>query len=57
VALRLDEIVARLGGEIVGAGDTVISRIATLENAGPANWPSSPIRSIAINWRPPAPRP
>lgn len=32
--LRLDEIVARLGGEIVGAGGTVISRIATLERAG-----------------------
>lgn len=32
--LRLDEIVARFGGEIVGAGDTVISRIATLERAG-----------------------
>jgi UDP-3-O-[3-hydroxymyristoyl] glucosamine N-acyltransferase len=35
VALRLDEIVARLGGEIVGAGDTVISRIAPLDAAGP----------------------
>ncbi len=33
--LRLDQIVARLGGEIVGAGDTLISRIGTLENAGP----------------------
>ena len=32
--LRLDEIVARLGGEIVGAGDTVISRIAPLDQAG-----------------------
>lgn len=37
MALRLDEIVARLGGEIVGAGDTVISRIGTLENAGPGD--------------------
>jgi UDP-3-O-[3-hydroxymyristoyl] glucosamine N-acyltransferase len=37
VALRLDEIVARLGGEIVGAGDTAISRIATLEHAGPGD--------------------
>ncbi len=35
--LRLDEIVARLGGEIVGAGDTAISRIATLELAGPGD--------------------
>jgi len=35
--LRLDQIVARLGGEIVGAGDTAISRIATLENAGPGD--------------------
>jgi len=35
VALRLDQIVARLGGELVGAGDTVISRVDTLENAGP----------------------
>jgi len=34
VELRLDEIVARLGGEIVGAGDTVISRIAPLAAAG-----------------------
>jgi UDP-3-O-[3-hydroxymyristoyl] glucosamine N-acyltransferase len=33
VALRLDEIVARFGGELVGAGDTVVSRIATLEGA------------------------
>ena len=35
VAVRLDEIVARFGGEIVGAGDTAISRISTLESAGP----------------------
>jgi len=35
VALRLDQIVARFGGEIVGAGDTAIERIGTLENAGP----------------------
>jgi UDP-3-O-[3-hydroxymyristoyl] glucosamine N-acyltransferase len=34
VELRLDEIVARLGGEIVGAGGTVICRIAALEAAG-----------------------
>ena len=37
VVLRLDQIVARFGGEIVGAGDTVILRIATLENAGPGD--------------------
>jgi UDP-3-O-[3-hydroxymyristoyl] glucosamine N-acyltransferase len=35
--LRLDQIVGRLGGEIVGAGDTVISRVATLERAGPGD--------------------
>lgn len=35
--LRLDEIVARFGGEIVGAGNTVVLRIATLENAGPGD--------------------
>jgi len=35
VVLRLDQIVARFGGEIVGAGDTAIERIGTLENAGP----------------------
>ena len=35
MALRLDEIVARFGGEMVGAGDTVICRVGTLENAGP----------------------
>jgi UDP-3-O-[3-hydroxymyristoyl] glucosamine N-acyltransferase len=34
VELRLEEIVARLGGEIVGAGDTAISRIAPLAAAG-----------------------
>ena len=37
MALRLDEIVARFGGEIVGAGDTAISRICPLENAGPGD--------------------
>lgn len=35
MALRLDEIVARLGGETVGAGDTVIRAIAPLDAAGP----------------------
>jgi UDP-3-O-[3-hydroxymyristoyl] glucosamine N-acyltransferase len=35
VALRLDEIVARFGGQIVGSGATLISRIGTLESAGP----------------------
>lgn len=35
MALRLDEIVARLGGRIVGAGDTAIRRIAPLDQAGP----------------------
>ncbi|MFA4968647.1 MAG: UDP-3-O-(3-hydroxymyristoyl)glucosamine N-acyltransferase [Sulfuritalea sp.] len=35
MVLRLDQIVARFGGEIVGAGDTAIERIGTLENAGP----------------------
>jgi hypothetical protein len=57
VAVRLDEIVARFGGEIVGAGDTAISRIARWRAPVPANWPFSPIRSIDINWRPPAPPP
>ena len=37
MALRLDEIVARFGGILVGAGDTPISRIAALENAGPGD--------------------
>lgn len=37
MVLRLDEIVARFGGEIVGAGDTAITRIGTLENAGPGD--------------------
>lgn len=37
MVLRLDEIVARFGGEIVGAGDTAVLRIATLENAGPGD--------------------
>lgn len=35
MVLRLEQIVARFGGELVGAGDTVISCIATLEHAGP----------------------
>ena len=35
MSLRLDEIVARLGGEIVGAGDTAIKSIAPLDSAGP----------------------
>ena len=35
--LRLDQIVARLGGELVGAGDTLVSRIATLAQAGPGD--------------------
>jgi UDP-3-O-[3-hydroxymyristoyl] glucosamine N-acyltransferase len=44
--LRLGEIVARLGGEIVGAGDTAnsfdlsnisIERVAPLETAGPGD--------------------
>lgn len=37
MVLRLDQIVARFGGEIVGAGDTAISRIGTLEHAGPGD--------------------
>ena len=35
--LRLDQIVARFGGEIVGAGDTAIAGIGTLEHAGPGD--------------------
>ena len=34
---RLGEIVARLGGELVGDRDIEIRRIATLENAGPGD--------------------
>ena len=34
-SLRLDEIVARLGGELIGDGSRAVSRIATLEAAGP----------------------
>jgi UDP-3-O-[3-hydroxymyristoyl] glucosamine N-acyltransferase len=40
VTLRLGDIVARLGGEIVGAGDTAnlpIARVAPLETAGPGD--------------------
>jgi len=37
VVLRLDEIVARFGGELVGTGATSISRIATLDAAGPGD--------------------
>ena len=34
MVLRLDEIVARLGGELIGDGATTVRRIATLEQAG-----------------------
>jgi UDP-3-O-[3-hydroxymyristoyl] glucosamine N-acyltransferase len=64
VVLRLDEIVARFGGEIVGAGDTAISRIATLDDAGPgdlaflANPKYRPLlattRAAAVIMAPPA---
>jgi UDP-3-O-[3-hydroxymyristoyl] glucosamine N-acyltransferase len=37
VKLRLDEIVARLGGELIGAGDTVVSRIVPIDIAGPGD--------------------
>ena len=37
MAVRLSEIVARFGGELVGAGDTVINRIAPLDQAGPGD--------------------
>jgi UDP-3-O-[3-hydroxymyristoyl] glucosamine N-acyltransferase len=36
-AHRLSEIVAKLGGELVGAPDVEIRRMATLENAGPGD--------------------
>jgi UDP-3-O-[3-hydroxymyristoyl] glucosamine N-acyltransferase len=35
VPLRLDEIVARLGGDLAGAGDVLVARTATLVGAGP----------------------
>jgi UDP-3-O-[3-hydroxymyristoyl] glucosamine N-acyltransferase len=35
VSVRLDEIVARFGGRLVGDGSAVVEGIATLENAGP----------------------
>ena len=34
---RLGEIVAKLGGELIGASDTEIRRMATLESAGPGD--------------------
>ena len=37
MALRLDEIVARFGGELRGSGATEVSRIGTLEGAGPGD--------------------
>jgi len=37
MVLRLDEIVARFGGELTGPGDVTISRIATLDAAGPGD--------------------
>ncbi len=35
MAVRLDEIVARFGGSLVGDGSLIITDIATLESAGP----------------------
>lgn len=35
MTLSLSEIVARLGGELVGPGDVRISQVATLDSAGP----------------------
>lgn len=37
MSLRLDEIVERLGGQLAGSGEVVVSRIATLEGAGPGD--------------------
>lgn len=64
MSVRLDQIVARFGGEIVGAGDTAISRIATLDAAGPNDlaFLSSPkyraqlakTRAAAVIMAPPA---
>ncbi|MBK6403140.1 MAG: UDP-3-O-(3-hydroxymyristoyl)glucosamine N-acyltransferase [Rhodocyclaceae bacterium] len=34
MSLRLDEIVARLGGQLAGSGDVRVSRVATLDGAG-----------------------
>lgn len=63
--LRLDQIVARLGGEIVGAGDTVVSQVASLESAGPGDiaFLTNPkyrhylatTRAAAVIMAPPAP--
>ena len=33
--MRLDEIVARFGGELIGSGERAIQQVATLEQAGP----------------------
>lgn len=37
MAMRLDAIVAALGGKLLGAGDTKIRRVATLQSAGPGD--------------------
>lgn len=37
MSLCLDEIVERLGGQLAGGGETVVSRIATLDGAGPGD--------------------
>ena len=34
MSLRLDEIVARLGGQLAGSGDVRVLRVATLDGAG-----------------------
>lgn len=35
--MRLEEIVSRLGGELVGDANAQVSRVATLQNAGPGD--------------------
>lgn len=37
MSLRLDEIVERLGGQLAGSGDVLVSRVATLDGAGPGD--------------------
>jgi len=51
---RLGEIVARLGGELMGTR-IPRSRIATLESAGPATCPSSRTRNTEAAERHPRP--
>jgi hypothetical protein len=54
MAFTLEDIVQRFGGEVVGDGSHRVGSLAPLDQAGPNNWRSSPIRNICRRSRRPA---